>query len=234
MSVKNCIIIDDEPHARSLLRELVLQSSRNLSIIAEASNVDQAIQLIASHTPDIIFLDVRIQDRLGFEILDHFENRTFDVIFTTAFDHYAVDAFRYEAIHYLLKPYSLSALEDALDRCFNGSSNGQQKDDTVSILSIPNRTETLRIKSMDVLYLIGAGAYTEIYIKGGKSILASKALGYFENHLDDRFMRAHKKHIVNTAEIERYEKGAKPTIIMSDGRSLEVSRTYKSALLETL
>ncbi|NVK05123.1 MAG: response regulator transcription factor [Flavobacteriia bacterium] len=235
MNVKRCIIIDDEPHARKLLNQLISQSAHPLEVVGEASNVDSSITLIETRKPDIIFLDVRIQDRLGFEILDHFTNRKFDVIFTTAFDHYAVDAFQYEAIHYLLKPYSLAALDTALERSINGKSSAQNGSDASGIITIPSRSETLRLKASDILYLIGDGAYTEFYLKGGKSVLASKSLGHFEKELNpNQFVRSHKKYIINLNEVSKYDKGSKPTALMSDGRTLEVSRTYKGNVTNRL
>lgn len=235
MATKKCIIIEDESHARELLKDLIQQSSRDLIVAGEASDVESGIELIAYEKPDVVFLDVRINDRLGFEVLDRYPKRDFHVVFTTAFDHYAVEAFNYDAVHYLLKPYSLTALEKALERCFTTNSNELQHS-TSSIISIPNRSETIRVKSSDILYLVGAGAYTEIYIRGGKSILASKAIGFFEKLLaeNDHLKRAHKKYIVNLHEVKKYEKGAKATLHMTDGREFDVSRTYKAELAKHL
>ncbi|KAB2806820.1 LytR/AlgR family response regulator transcription factor [Phaeocystidibacter luteus] len=236
MATLKCVLVDDEPHARGLLRNLLNQSSWKIDIAGEAADVDTAMELVALEKPDVVFLDIRINERLGFEVLDKFTNRGFKVVFTTAYDHYAVDAFKYGAVHYLLKPYDLPAVEEALARCMAEATNGTNNEEAnQTIVSIQSRSETLRIKGSDILYLTGSGSYTEFYLKGGKTVLASKALGHFEKSLpESEFIRIHKKHMVNIRQILSYERGAKSSVEMANSVKLEVGRTYKPKLSSIL
>ncbi|NVK27904.1 MAG: response regulator transcription factor [Flavobacteriia bacterium] len=232
MAKLKCILVDDEPHARGLLRNLLNQSSHSIDIAGEAADVDTAMELVALEKPDVVFLDIRINERLGFEVLDRFVDRGFKVVFTTAYDHYAVDAFKYGAIHYLLKPYDLPSVEEALTRCLVEGENGQVVSEVnQTIVAIQSRSETLRIKGSEILYLVGSGSYTEFYLTGGKTVLASKAIGHFEKSLpENEFVRIHKKYIVNILQVKSFERGAKSSVEMSNGIKLEVGRTYKSRL----
>lgn len=238
-----CVIIDDEPHARALLRNLLTEGKFGLHIVGEASDVDSAIEIISFEKPDIVFLDIRIKDRLGFEVLDRFPEPDFKIVFTTAFDEYALEAFEYAAVHYLLKPYDLKALRKAIDRCINSVHQQIDRDgmlkhlntNQTAVVVIPNRSGTLRYPVKEVMYLIGAGAYTEIYLTEGRTVLASKALGHFQKSMNDTsIFRCHKKHMVNIDHIRKFEKGAQASVVMSDGKYLEVSRTYKSDLTHRL
>lgn len=103
------------------------------------------------------------------------------------------------------------------------------------MLSIPNRSGTVRYPTKDILYLIGAGSYTEIYLTKGRTVLASKAIGHFVDLIeDDAFMRCHKKYIINSEHVVKYEKGMQPNVTMSDGKNLDVSRTHKSEVSKRL
>lgn len=239
-----CILVDDEPHARALLRNLILEVSPDLHIAAEASDVDSAIEVIQFEKPDIVFLDIRIKQRLGFEVLDAFQNPNFKVVFTTAYDQYALDAFEYAAVHYVLKPYDKKTLEKAISRCIETSNSASVSskalkehlaEDSQHMLNVPNRTGTARYPTKEILYLIGAGSYTEIYLTGGRTVLASKAIGHFQEVIaDENLLRCHKKYIVNMAHVVGYEKGSNAHLILTDGRKLEVSRTYKSTISKQL
>lgn len=239
-----CILVDDEPHARALLKNLISSSKYELEIVGEASDVDTAIEILLFEKPDILFLDIRIKKRLGFEVLDRFPNPEFKIVFTTAYDEYALDAFEYAAVHYMLKPYDQQTLDNAIQRCISasgGTFSTQKLTEHLNgngdshMLSIPNRSGTVRYPTKDILYLIGSGSYTEIYLTKGRTVLASKSIGHFGELIqDDAFMRCHKKYIINTAHVVEYEKGMQASVTMTDGRSLEVSRTHKSEAAKRL
>lgn len=238
-----CIIVDDEPHARGLLRNLLDQGNHSLQVLGEASDVQSAIELITYEKPDIVFLDIRIKERLGFEVLDHFTQPDFKIVFTTAYDEYALQAFKYAAVHYLLKPYDIKSLDVAIERCIASTDKTINKSELEKHLEsnqgeaivVPGRSGTARYPVKEILYLVGAGAYTEIYLSEGRTVLASKPLGHFEKmYSSSNLMRVHKKHMVNLSQVRHFERGSSAYITLSDGRKLEVSRTYKSKLTKVL
>lgn len=237
-----CIIVDDEPHARALLGSMLRSKHSELNIVGEVGDIDTAREMIALEKPDLVFLDVRIKDRLGFEILDAFNPTPFQVIFTTAYDEYAVDAFQYAAVHYLLKPYSTSKLAEAVERCKSSKQSPQTIDklkgrltDEDSLVSIVNRSGVERYHQSELLYFIGSGSYTEIYLQGGRTILASKSIGHFQKSLEEKgFLRCHKQFIINSSHVKSYEKGSHPHVIMTDGKEISVSRSHRKKLGELL
>lgn len=235
-----CILVDDEAHARALLRSYLKDSEFNIHIVGEAADVDSAIELIEYEKPDVVFLDIRIKERLGFEVLEHHRNKGFKVIFTTAYDQYALAAFEYAAVHYILKPFDQAAIDSALGRCIASKDSGDlnklnEELNSGPVLTIPNRSETIRVKHSEILYLLGSGAYTEIYLRDGKTMMASKSLSHFENLLpSENFIRIHKKYLVKLSHITIYERGNKANCTLTNGQVLPVSRTYKQRLQEVI
>lgn len=239
------LIIDDELHARVLLRTLVEENCPSVQVVGEAETVDSAIKKIEELQPDLIFLDIKIKNRTGFEILENLYDLKAQVIFTTAYSEYAIKAFEYSAIHYLLKPINVEQLENAVNKAHLKQTNFQTQEFIELInkykevheerISLPNRTGEEYVLISDIIYCLASGSYTEIYFQDGNQKLISKPLGYFEKKLNPKlFHRTHKKYLVNLQSVVGLEKGRTPVLSLKGGHKIDVSITYRDQLLDRL
>jgi two-component system, LytTR family, response regulator len=236
------IIIDDEQHCIITLQHL-LSKIPNVEIVATTQDSTKAKELIEKHQPNIIFIDIEMPALNGFDVINQFSNINFKIIFTTAYDHYAIKAIRLNALDYLLKPIDIVELNSALDKYGNNemqSSNlqvqqaqkfAQQKVmDTIAV----SNTEGLNfLKMSDIIYLEASNNYTYIYTNDGQKNVVSKTLAVFEELLDlQQFFRAHKSYIINLKSIKKYIRGDGGEIIMNNGTSISLSRTQKQTFLD--
>lgn len=230
------VIIDDEPLARLIVREY-LQSYSAIQVVEECNDGFDGVKAIMLHQPDLIFLDIQMPKINGFEMLELIEQPP-AVIFTTAFDEYAIKAFETHAIDYLLKPFSKERFDKAVEKLLQ-LSDRQQKTATHHLLQTPNempqQLERVVVKTggkikiisvPEVQYLEAADDYIKIYTKDG-AFLKNKTMGYFELILNaNQFVRIHRSYIVNIQEITRidpYEKESHLAILKSGAR-IPVSR----------
>ena len=239
------LIIDDEIHARKLLETLIDENCPAISVADHAETVDEAISKIEELKPDLIFLDIKLKNRSGFEVLETLTNRECQVIFTTAYSEFALKAFDYSAAHYLLKPINIEQLEQAVDRAIHKQLDFRAKEflDVIKTfreisnekIALPNRTGEEYVYIKDIICCTASGSYTEIHFNNGKCTLVSKPLGYFEKKLNPQlFSRTHKKYIVNLQEVNALEKGRTSVLTLSGGLRVDVSQTYKEALMRKL
>ena len=240
MSMK-VIIIDDEPLARSVVAEYCQECQ--LEIVAECANGFEGIKAIQLYNPELIFLDIQMPKITGFEMLEILEEHP-PVIFTTAFDEYAIKAFEINAIDYLLKPFSLERFKQALEKV-NRTQSLPINDLLQSVSSNPatqNRVvvrDGNKIKIIPVhkiQYFMAADDYVKICTEEGV-FLKKSTMGFFENHLvNHHFVRTHRSYLVNTqfiSRIEPYEKDGH-LVILSNGKGLPVSRSGYGLLKEKL
>lgn len=239
------IIVDDETRARKVLQSLLEEFLKGVEVVGEAHSVDSAEALIRKSSFDLLFLDVEMPGGNGFSLLSRFDKMEFEVIFTTAYSQYAIEALRSSALDYLLKPVDLGQLKEALERFrlrraaakespvyllpsdLNHSIRQAQK----IILPIPKGFKVVTIS--DILYAKASGNYTEFSLAGDTKILVAKTLKYFEQQLGELGMlRIHESHLVNLLHVEQYERGRGGLVTMSNGEKLEVSRGRKEALLK--
>ena len=231
------VIVDDDQTSRLIISQLVDNINPGIRIIGSAGNVAEAVALIDSVEPDLVFLDIMLTDGEGFDVLEQVTYHGFEVIFTTSLDNQAVRAFDVHAIHYLVKPIRQKDLEKALTR-FNALS-GKASDCTDKILEarriLPSRilvpdAEAIHIvKSDQILYLEASDTYTMFYLLGGKKLLASRPLASFEKLLyDQHFSRIHSKYLVNLGYCVQYIRGKGGSVKMEGGVELEVSVRKKS------
>ena len=240
MSMK-VIIIDDEQLARSIVAEYCEECQ--LEVIAECANGLEAIKAIQQHKPDLLFLDVQMPKITGFEMLEILEEYP-PVIFTTAFDEYAIKAFEANAIDYLLKPFSLERFKQALEKV-----NRPQAAATRELLetAAANPAAQSRVVVRDgnnikilpvhkIQYFMAADDYVKIGTEEGV-YLKKSTMNFFENSLaNHHFVRTHRSYLVNTqfiSRIEPYEKDGH-LVILSNGKSLPVSRSGYALLKEAL
>lgn len=237
-------IIDDETRVRSVIRQILEDRSDKIKIIAEADSVASGKETLSRYKPDIVLLDIRFPDGLAFDILKHFQKIQFKIIFITAYNDFAIEAFRLSAVDYLLKPVDANSLMEAVDKAEN-MLKGEMllKLNALTInysTSDPNGKQIL-LKTSDNIYIVKIAdiihckadqTYCRFYIKGDENIIVSRPLGDFEELLSEyNFFRVHKSHMVNLRQIKKYSKAEGGNLIMSDGTGIPVSIRKKEILL---
>lgn len=238
------IIIDDEPLARSLLVEY-LQPYKNIEVVQECSDGFEGIKAIQHHEPDVVFLDIQMPKISGFEMLELIENPP-HIIFTTAFEEYAIKAFEAHAVDYLLKPFSKERFDKAIQKLSQEKSNKQPTAailETASQSSVQNNRIVVKdggkikiIPTASIHYLEGADDYVKIYTDNG-TYLKKKTMQFYEQSLQQQhFLRIHRSYIINTQLITRidpYEKDGH-LVLLTTGAKLPVSKAGYLKLKETL
>ena len=238
------LIIDDEQKARNILRHYLEEQGNHPIEIREAESVDAALSLLESYSPDIVFLDVEMPGKTGFDFLAEIKSPAFDIIFTTAFNQYAIQAIRFSALDYLLKPIDPEELQAAIQRHVENKATDQAQQELyqnlIQNLTKPDQSEyKIAIKSTegahffmvrDIIRLEADSSYTHIFLTNGKKFTASKTLKYMEEMLEGHgFMRTHKTHLINTAYI-RQVNADHSVATMSDGSQVEVARRKKDEI----
>jgi two-component system LytT family response regulator len=225
------VIIDDEPLARSIVCEF-LKDNKNIEISAECGDGFQGLKAIQEHQPDLIFLDVQMPKINGFEMLELLDHKP-DVIFTTAFDEYAIKAFESNAIDYLLKPFSKDRFKQAIEKWEKWHGNRQAD---YSGLHQPGQRERVVVKqgnnikiipTGEIQYLESADDFVKIHTAQG-SFLKNKTMGFFEQTLDaSEFVRTHRSYMVQIAQITRIDPYEKDSFvaILKNGTKIPVSRS---------
>jgi two-component system LytT family response regulator len=239
------IIIDDEFLARSIVKEY-LQDVKEIELVQECSDGFEGLKAIMQHQPHLIFLDIQMPKINGFEMLELIEQKP-AVIFTTAFDEYAIKAFETHAVDYLLKPFNKERFDKAIEKFFSHSPAQKKKTEELlqSVSNLPSQSERIVVKTAgkikiipvsEIQYLEAADDYVKIITADG-SFLKNKTMGFFENTLaPDQFVRTHRSYIVNVQEITRidpYEKENHLAILRSGGR-IPVSKSGYSKLKTVL
>ena len=241
--MKKVIIIDDEPLARSIIVEF-LKKHNDLELVDECNNGYEGLKSIEKHRPDLIFLDIQMPKITGFEMLEIVDEEL-SVIFTTAFDEYAIRAFETSAIDYLLKPFTHDRFDKAIDRW--RKTNPQQAIHQLSdsILKQPNEGQRIVVKdagnikiipTADVIFIEAYDDYVKIHTSD-QYYLKKKTMNYYEQTLDKRdFSRIHRSYILNINKLTRIESFEKNSYraTLTNGAHIPISRNSYSALKETL
>ena len=238
------VIIDDEPNAIKLIESMVGSSFPDYELIGTAQTVEDALNMLTEVSPNLVFLDIMLGEETGFDLLESIENPEFQVIFTTAHDNFALQAFKYKAIHYLLKPIVQDQLIEAVKRVKPELKNNY--DDLLSAIravqepgqkkiALPNRNGVEIIQQDQVLYCRAAGSYTDVYLVNGQKRTISRPIGRMELILNKHeFCRIHRTHIVNLNEVAFLERSKSPVLHLKSGDTLEVSKSYKEKLYARL
>jgi len=240
-------IIDDEYQSRLVLAKMLPLYFPDISVLGQAGTVEEAVEGIRRCEPAVIFLDVQMNGETGFDVLDRLPHTNFEIIFTTAYQEYAVKAFRYSAIDYLIKPIDPAELEAATQKAIDKIRLEQSRTDLqLNVLrqqmaegrkfsdkiAIPTPEGLLFIRVEEIVYCQGQGNYTELFLSDGKKITSSHTLRAYEDMLAGRdFFRTHKSFLINLQHIEAYRKGEGGNVVMSNGREIEVARRNKSGFL---
>jgi two-component system, LytTR family, response regulator len=242
------ILIDDERNSRESLRKKIETHCPSLTIAAECVNGAEGLEAIRQHQPDVVFLDIEMPQLNGFAMLQQLTERNFELIFTTAYNQYAINAIRYSALDYLVKPVDVEELKNAVNRISQKNKplisisqmeilssflQQQQKTPEKIAVSVATGLEIIEIKK--IIYLEANGNYTHLHILDSKPLLASKTLKEFEDILPaDLFFRVHNASLVNLAFIKKYNKGEVGQVVLTDGTLLDVARRRKDELIELL
>lgn len=239
-----CIVVDDEEHARNGLSKIIETYTTQLEVVGKADSAQSGIVMVKALKPDLVFLDVDMPGGNGFQLLTAFEQPDFEVIFVTAYDHYALKAIKHAALDYLMKPVDLGELIDAVERFkkkrpHEASKLRMLKQElgmgTLSKLAIPTLEGLEFVDIADIVLLASEGSYTAIELQSGSKVLTSKNLGEYEELLVERdFFRVHHSFIINLKRVARYLKGRGGTVVMTNGREVDVSTRRKDSFLERL
>lgn len=236
------IIVDDNPLNIEVLSDLLLEHGDQIQLVGAAANGREAMQLITEHQPDLVFLDVEMPDMNGFEVLASLEEINFQTIFVTAHDHYAIQAIRYNALDYLMKPLDRTELKDAINR-YDVTANHPHRDQIQNaldnlktiepldqVLYLPSQEGGVKMLLRDVVRIAGDRNYSTFYLASHKTKISSKNLGHFEDMLAGKdFCRCHRSFIVNRRYIEKLHAGF---FLMIDGMEIPISRRRKTEVKE--
>jgi len=242
------IIIEDEPVSREMLTLMLQRYKNDIEIIDTCSNPTDGIESIAKHQPDLIFLDIQMPKMNGFDMLKKIPSINFEVIFTTAFDQYAINAIRISALDYLLKPVDDEDLAAAIDKCrermqskkpgsqfenlFNNLMNKNPLDKTLALAASDGISF---VKMSDILRVEANGRYAKFYLLNKETILVSKTLGDFEEILSaNQFFRIHDSSIINLNHVKKYIRGDGGTVLLSDNTELDVARRRKEDFIKLI
>ncbi|MBG0858468.1 MAG: response regulator transcription factor [Bacteroidales bacterium] len=239
------IVIDDEPDAVDFISSIIGEYCSGLEVAGKAHDVKEGVQLIREQKPDLVFLDVEMPHGTGFDLLTHFPEKDFDVVFITAFNHYAIKAIKFSAVDYILKPININEFIDAVNKViqkrgsnlFRGNENirvllENLKTGLPSRLAIPTSDGMEYLNPRDIIRIEADRSYSWFFITGNRKMLVSKNLKEFQDLLNDRyFFRPHNSHLINLKYVKKYVRREGGYIEMTDGSEIPVSRNRKDLFL---
>lgn len=237
----NCVIIDDEQNGVDTLYAMLnAMFADKINIAGTTTDSRKAAALIAEHQPGIVFMDVEMPHINGIQLMHSFAQRNFAVIFTTAYDKYALQALKTEPVDYLLKPVSISelgeAIEKATHRLLQMESVGIKKPGAVPHkLLLPTKTGLLAANIADIIRVEASSNYTTFFIEGKPKIVVAKTMKDYEEILTPcGFFRVHLSHLINLQYVEYFHPGFDEYVILKNGENIEVSRRRKAEFLQRL
>ena len=246
MKLLRTIIVDDEPRGINTMQKLLELNCPEVEIVATCSSVDEAAIKIEEADPNLVFLDIAMPVKNGFDLLKELKEINFEVIFVTAHNKFMVEAFHFSAIDYLLKPVDEDQLIDAVKRAGKrieektGTKNietflhniRQKQSPHAMKLCLPSLRGFQVVDLSDILYAEAAGNYTNFHFAGHNTVCTSKAIHEYETLLDDAgFVRIHKSYLVNLLHVKEYIRGEGGSVILSNNKELEVSRRKKDVFI---
>ena len=242
----NAIIIEDEKVSREILATYIRKYCPEVNLKGEATDIIEGAKLIDTIKPDLVFLDIEMPKGNGFDLLEKYPDASFEVIFVTAFNEYAIEAFNFSAAYYLLKPLSIDELTKAVDKVKQLKRSAESWSPTKILLqNIQNAAKQEKkialplidgfevVRTGDIIRCAANDNFTEFYLVSGKKIMICRTLKFYEDLLREHdFLRVHKSALVNKHHIKRYKKGKGGSLTMIDGSEVDVSVTYKDILLD--
>lgn len=233
------IIVDDEEKSRRTLKKMVESYIEQVEVVAVASNVLDAIKHIQQHNPDVVFLDIEMPAYSGFKLIEYFNEIDFEIIFTTAYEQYAIKAYKSSALGYLLKPIDIDELievfkkvrQRANKKYLKKRSDKQSLDEAERKVVFPAPNGYVFLKTYEICYLKSSGRYTDIILTSGEQLLTTLNLkDCCEKLTYSTFMRVHRSFVINLSYIQNYSKGRSSFIIMDNEDRVDVGPFYKEDL----
>jgi len=244
----NAIIVEDEIRSRQFLKNLVEEYCPDVKVTGLSSSVEEAISGINTHQPDLVFLDIELHSGTGFDVLQGVTHRNFHVIFTTAYDHYAIKAIKFSAVDYLLKPIDVEELQAAVQKVSDKMQSNTSQQTLQALLQNLRKPAgqdfSITLATSDglefvplqqIIRLEASGPYTHFFMKGGKKIMVSKNLKEYEMLLSDHhFFRVHNSHIINMREVKRMVKTDGGYAVMNDDSMITISPKKKDEFMQQI
>ncbi len=241
------LIIDDEEKGRIVLKQKLAVHCPNVTVIGEADGGESGKAMIETFRPDVVFLDIEMPGTNGFDMLNNLNEKNFHLIFTTAYNQYAIKAIKFAAFDYLLKPIDIEELKAAISRIPNIKPNdvsgqlevlainAQKNIKNFNRIAIPTLDGLSFFNTNELIHLDADSNYTLLYFTDDRKILASRTLKEFEDQLgEEQFIRLHNSHLVNINFISRYIKGEGGQVVLANGKVIDVSRRKKAELMRML
>ncbi|MBC5835934.1 response regulator transcription factor [Flavobacterium sp. F372] len=240
------IIIDDEKRARVSLALLLQEYCPQISVVAECENLPEGVKAIRKFQPDLVLLDIEMPGHSGLELLDFFDENdvNFSIIFTTAYNEYALQAFKFSAVDYLLKPINPEQLTEAITRLEKQKQKVENykllketiNQDSLTKIAVPSGNTLIFIDTTKISHIKGEGAYSEVFCNNATKHLVSRNLKNFEDILclDSRFMRVHKSYIVNFEKVVAYNKSDGGSLELENGIHIPVSQDKAQIILDRI
>ncbi|HMS68661.1 MAG TPA: LytTR family DNA-binding domain-containing protein [Saprospiraceae bacterium] len=241
----SCLLVEDEVHSQDLLSTIIEEYCPQLRLIGIADSVKTAFSFLQENQVDLIFLDIELEDGNAFELLDLLPEQNFFIVFTTAYDSYAMQAFKVEAVDYLLKPYSPKDVILAVNKVVNRQEKLsvtslkkmllERQENGISRISLSTSEGISLVAPNDIIYCTADGAYCTIHLKDKSHIMVSKTLGDIEGilHTED-FIRVHASHLVNIHCVKKYLRDDGGILLMENGKQIPISRRKKQEFLDRL
>jgi two-component system, LytTR family, response regulator len=240
------VIIDDEPDAVESIRLFLSENFPELSVAGSAGSVNEAVKILTLTNPDIVFLDIEMPGGSGFHVLEKMPNRNFNVIFVTAYNQYAIKAFKYSASDYLLKPFDFSEMTCAINKILNQKPQNEIVEEKINILLQnikTNKPEKIAlatsesiefVKISNIIHIQAEGSYSTLKMLDQSELVVSKNLGEFESLLEEYpFYRPHQSHLINLNYVKKVNRYGNE-IIMDDGSIAYLSRRKKNQFMELM
>ncbi len=239
------VIIDDEVDAVEFITTVINEYCPEIEVAGKAHNIRDGVQVINDIRPDLLFLDIEMPNGTGFDLLKHYPEKEFDVIFITAFNHYAIKAIKYSAFDYILKPVNINEFIDSVSRVVNKHSSGKQYG-KVSYEALLENLRTIHptklvipvsdgreyLDTNTIIRIEADRSYSWFFLNDKRKILVSKNLKEFEDLLNDRnFFRPHNSHLINLDFVRKFVRQDGGYIVMCDGSQIPVSRNRKDLFL---
>ena len=240
------IIVDDEPKARENLQLLLQDFVEGVEVVALCQNIAAAVEAVEQHTPDVVFLDIQLQRETGFDLLTKLSEINFEVIFTTAYTEYAIKAFKFSAIDYLLKPIDIEELRKSVakvERRVNNNmtsrlthllQNLKHGSTENSKIALPTLEGLVFVNVKDILYCEASSNYTTIFTTEEKYLVSKTLKEYDELLSEHNFFRIHNSYLININSIKKYVKGEGGYVVLNNNTSLDVSKRKKDAFLNKI
>jgi two-component system, LytTR family, response regulator len=244
----NVIIIDDETNALDVLEMQLNNYCTDVNISCKCDGGEKGITAIKKYNPDLVFLDIEMPHKNGFDVLKETSQFNYEVVFTTAYDQFAIKAFKFSAIDYLLKPIDIIELQEAIEKVKTrkGSTNlddkiqqlfaqfHQKNEKLTQKIAIPMGDGMELLEPNEIIRCESDSNYTHIFLLNGKKITLAKTLKDVEENIEGSpFYRIHQSHLINMNHVAKFMKGDGAYVIMKDGTQIAISRNKKEAFMET-